>query len=340
MASIQAGIAGATGYTGVELVKLLKKHPQVTIAYISSQSYAGKRFSEVFPELKGICDMELIAPEDLHAHPVDCFFSCLPHAASAAVCMPFIKKGIRVIDLSADFRLKDPAVYTKWYTIDHPCPELLEKAVFGIPELYRNSIASAQLLANPGCYATSIILPLVPLLKEKGSNITMIIADSKSGVSGAGRSLKLGTQYVEVHDNFSAYSVGRMHRHLGEIDQELSQANNKKVTITFSPHLLPLSRGILSTIYISTSLSAAACLNSIKTAYANEPFIRVREPQDLPTIRDVAHTNFCDISVTGGDNGLPVIIVSALDNLLKGASGQAVQNMNIMFGFDETTALL
>jgi N-acetyl-gamma-glutamyl-phosphate reductase len=284
--------------------------------------------------------MVLIAPDDAQKQSVDCVFSCLPHAASAALCLPLIKKGVRVIDLSADFRIKDPAIYTQWYSIEHPCPELLEQAIFGLPEQYRSSIATARILANPGCYSTSVMLPLIPLLREKGSDITMIIADSKSGVSGAGRSLKLATQYVEAHDNFSAYSVGRTHRHLAEIDQELSKAGGRSINITFSPHLLPLTRGILSTIYISTALSASECLDCIKTAYAKEPFVRVREPDDRPSIRDVAHTNFCDISLAGGNNGQPVIIVSALDNLLKGASGQAVQNMNIMFGFDEASALM
>ena len=339
MASITVGILGATGYTGVELVKLLKKHPFAAMGYVSSQSYAGKKFSEVFPELKSICDMELISPDAALEKPVDCVFSCLPHAASAGLCLPLINKGIRIIDLSADFRIKNAATYTQWYKTEHPCPQFLDKAVFGMPEHYRNSIATAQILANPGCYSTSIMLPLIPLFKKKGAAITSVIADSKSGVSGTGRSLKLSSLFVEAHDNFSAYSIGRSHRHLAEIDQELALAGAQNIAVTFSPHLLPLNRGILSTIYVTGAGQAAECLEIIREAYAQEPFVRMREPQDLPTIKGVAGTNFCDISATGGGNGQPVIIVSAIDNLLKGASGQALQNMNIMFGYNETTAL-
>jgi N-acetyl-gamma-glutamyl-phosphate reductase len=340
MSSINIGILGATGYAGVELVKLLKKHTHAKLGYVSSQTYAGKKMSEVFPELKSMCDMTLISPEDAGKQTVDCVFSCLPHAASAALCKPLIDKGIRVVDLSADFRIKDPLVYAQWYKTEHPCPQLLDSAVFGLPEQYRSSIAKANLLANPGCYSSSIMLPLIPLFKKKGPEIAMVIADSKSGVSGAGRSLKLSSLFVEAHDNFSAYSIGRTHRHLAEIDQELSIACGKKVEITFSPHLVPMNRGILSTIYITGAIAAPECLDILKEAYSNEPFVRIREPEDLPNVRDVAYTNFCDISVTGGSGNQPVIVVCALDNLLKGASGQALQNMNIMFGFSETEGLL
>ena len=340
MTSIQVGILGATGYTGVELVKLLHKHPHTSLSFVSSQTYAGSKMSEVFPELKSICDRVLLSPEDAVKQDVQCVFSCLPHATSAGLCKPLIDKGIRVIDLSADFRIRDLAVYTQWYKTEHPCPELLPQAVFGLPEHYRSAIAKTNILANPGCYSSSIMLPLIPLLKEMGANIGTIIADSKSGVSGAGRGLKLGSLFVEAHENFSAYSIGRKHRHIAEIDQELSVAAGKKIAITFSPHLAPMNRGILSTIYLTGSADGAMCLEILRKAYKNEPFIRVREPGDLPSVRDVAYTNFCDMSVTGGTEGQPVIIVSALDNLLKGASGQALQNMNIMFGFEETTALL
>jgi N-acetyl-gamma-glutamyl-phosphate reductase len=271
---------------------------------------------------------------------VDCVFSCLPHATSAGLLMPFIMKNIRVIDLSADFRIKDPQEYTKWYKTEHPCPELLDEAVFGLCEHYREKIAQAKIVANPGCYSTSIMLPLLPLFKDKNTRVSLVIADSKSGVSGAGRSLKVTSLFVEVHENFSAYSVGHAHRHIAEIEQEFSIAAKKSVTITFSPHLLPTNRGILSTIYLGTDRSAAECLDIVKNAYINEPFVRMREPSDLPCTGGVMNTNFCDITFTGGENGRPVIAVSALDNLIKGASGQAVQNMNIMFGFPETTGLL
>ena len=340
MSSITIGILGATGYTGVELAKILKKHPHAALAFVSSQTYAGKKFSEVFPELTGICDALLISPEEAIKRTADCVFSCLPHATSAALCMPFIEKGIRVIDLSADFRIKNPKVYAQWYKTEHPCPAVLDKAVFGLPEHYRSAIAQARVLANPGCYSSSIMLPLIPLFKKFGDRISSVIADSKSGVSGAGRSLKVSSLFVEAHDNFSAYSIGRSHRHLAEIDQELSAACGRNMEITFSPHLVPMNRGILSTLYIMGTVSAAECLDCVQQKYAHEPFIRVRRPDDLPSVRDVAYTNFCDMTFTGGLSGQPVIGVCALDNLLKGASGLAVQNMNIMFGFDEKEGLL
>jgi N-acetyl-gamma-glutamyl-phosphate reductase len=337
---INIGILGATGYTGIELVRIFKSHPFVNIVFVSSQSYAGQKLSDVFPQVKSICDDVLLAPDKTFNVNADCVFSCLPHATSAGLVMPFITKNIRVIDLSADFRIKDPKEYTKWYKTEHPCPELLDEAVFGLCEHYRDKIAVAKILANPGCYSTSVMLPLLPLFKDKGTQVSMVIADAKSGVSGAGRSLKLTSHFVEVHENFSAYSVGHAHRHIAEIEQEFSLAAKKPVTITFSSHLLPTNRGILSTIYIGTNRSAAECLGIVKNAYKNEPFVRMRESSDLPCTAGVAGTNFCDIAFTGGENGQPVIAVSALDNLIKGASGQAVQNMNIMFGFPETTGLL
>jgi N-acetyl-gamma-glutamyl-phosphate reductase len=337
---ISIGILGATGYTGIELVRILKSHPNAAISFVSSQSYAGQKLSDVFPEVKRICDQVLVSPEASQKEEVDCVFSCLPHAASAAILMPFIKKGIRVIDLSADFRIRDPKAYAKWYKTEHPCPDLLKDAVFGLCEHYRSDIAKAKIIANPGCYSTSIMLPLLPLFKDKSAELSLVIADSKSGVSGAGRSLKLTSHFVEVHESFSAYSIGHAHRHIAEIEQEFSAAAKKPVSITFSPHLLPTNRGILSTIYFMTNKSAAECLDIVKTAYTNEPFVRMRESSDLPSTGGVDYTNFCDITFTGGENGRPVIAVSALDNLVKGASGQAVQNMNIMFGFEETAGLI
>jgi N-acetyl-gamma-glutamyl-phosphate reductase len=338
--NVTIGILGATGYTGIELVKILKGHPFVSRSFISSQSYAGQKLSDVFPEMKRICDDILLAPDKTIDQSVDCVFSCLPHAASAALLMPFIKKGIKVVDLSADFRIRDPKTYTKWYKTEHPCPDLLKQAVFGLCEHYRKDIARAQIIANPGCYSSSIMLPLLPLFKDKGTQISLVIADSKSGVSGAGRSLKLSSHFAEVHENFSAYSIGHAHRHIAEIEQEFTKAADKPVAITFSPHLLPTNRGILSTIYLMTNRTSVECLDIVKNAYAGEPFIRVREQSDLPNLTDVAHTNFCDMTFTDGMDGRPVIAVSAIDNLVKGASGQAVQNMNIMSGFEETTALL
>lgn len=340
MTKIRIGILGATSYTGVELIRMLAWHPHVSIAFVSSQSYASQRLNSIFPALKGIFDDTLITPEEAQKQDVDCIFSCLPHAISAGLLIPFIEKGIKVVDLSADFRLRDTNVYKTWYKAEHPSPEFLKKAVYGLPEHYRNDIANASLIANPGCYVTSVLLPLIPLLKTSASQIELIIADSKSGVSGAGRKLKQNTHFVEANENFTAYSVGHTHRHTPEMEQELSAAAGRPVVLTFSPHLLPINRGILSTIYIKTAMSPAECTEIVNSHYEKEPFVRIRKPSDLPSISGVAHTNYCDIAFTGGTDGLPVIAVSALDNLIKGASGQALQNMNIMFGFSEATGLL
>jgi N-acetyl-gamma-glutamyl-phosphate reductase len=337
---ITVGILGATSYTGIELIRRLAYHENVSIGFISSRSNPDTPFSKIFPESKGIYDGVLVSPEDAQKKSLDCVFSCLPHAVSADLVLPFINNGIRVIDLSADFRIKDPAVYEKWYKHAHPNTALLAKAVYGLPEHYRKLIATANILANPGCYVTSVILPLLPLFKHAAAKIEWVIADSKSGVSGAGRAIKQHLHFVEANENFSAYAVGHAHRHTPEMEQELSIAAGKPVTLTFSPHLLPVNRGILSTLYIKTPLSAQACHEIVASAYHNEPFVRMRQPDDLPNLHNVAFTNFCDIAFTAGTNGQPVIAVSTLDNLIKGAAGQALQNMNIMFGFPETTGLL
>jgi N-acetyl-gamma-glutamyl-phosphate reductase len=337
---ITVGILGATSYTGMELIRHLAYHEYVSIGFISSRSNPNEPLSQIFPELRGIFDGTLLSPEDAQKKSVDCVFSCLPHAVSADLLVPFINKGTRVIDLSADFRIKDPAVYEKWYKHVHPNIGLLAKAVYGLPEHYRKQIATAAILANPGCYVTSVLLPLLPVFKHSASKVEWVIADSKSGVSGAGRALKQNVHFVEANENFSAYAVGHVHRHTPEMEQELSFAAGKPVSLTFTPHLVPINRGILSTIYIKTSLSAGECHEIAAAAYQNEPFVRMRQPDDLPSVHNVAYTNFCDIVFTAGTHGHPVIAVSALDNLAKGASGQAVQNMNIMFGYPETTGLL
>ncbi len=337
--SIKVGILGATSYTGVELTRILVFHGNIEIAFLSSQSYAGKKLTEVFPEMKHIYDGVLLSPEEATQASADCVFSCLPHAISAQHLIPLIDRGIKVIDLSADFRISDAGVYESWYGAPHPRPELLKKAIYALPEHKRESIRNGDIIANPGCYPTSILLPLLPLLKSGGTEIEGIIADSKSGVSGAGRTLKLTSHFVEANENLSAYSIGRKHRHIAEIDQELSTAAGKPIQITFCPHLIPVSRGILSTIYFRINKSADECRRIAEDFYANDSFVRIRSSSDLPTIRGVAHTNFCDIAYTQG-SGSTVIVVSTIDNLLKGASGQAVQNMNLCFGFEEQTGLL
>lgn len=339
MGKIRIGILGATAYTGLELVQILNRHPDVDICFVASRSSAGEKLSAHFGELFDIWDDTLISPDDAPHKTVDCVFSCLPHAVSAQLCLPFIEKGVRVIDLSADFRITDPEEYKKWYQHDHPGPELLRKAVYGLPEHYRDMIRTADIVANPGCYPTSILLPLLPLFSYQGVDINTIIADSKSGVSGAGKTLKLASHFVEANENIFAYSAGRTHRHVAEIEQELSKAAHEKVQITFSPHLAPFNRGILSTIYLMINKTAQECYTIVKNFYDDEPFVRVRAEKDLPKLKNVARTNYCDIAFTGGEKGQPVIAVSAIDNLIKGASGQAVQNMNIMFGFEETAGL-
>jgi N-acetyl-gamma-glutamyl-phosphate reductase len=337
---VSIGILGATSYTGIELVRRLHSHPHADIAFASSQSYAGQKLSGVFPEVLGMWDGELVSPEQSakQAGHVDCVFSCLPHAVSAQLCLPFIDKGVKVVDLSADFRIRDAAVYAAWYGAAHPRPALLSQAVFGLVEHYRTQIRTAQIVANPGCYPTSILLPLLPLVKAGVVDTRTIIADSKSGVSGAGRTLKLSSHFVEANENLSAYSVGHAHRHIPEIEQELSGAAGRAVTITFTPHLVPLNRGIFSTIYFAGP-PAKQCEEIARAAYGSEPFVRVRASTDLPKIGFVAGTNYCDIAFAGGENGAPVIALCAIDNLLKGASGQAIQNMNVVFGFDETAGL-
>jgi len=340
MDKITVGILGATSYTGVELVKILARHPQATIAFACSRSSPGVAFSRIFGEAKNLWDGALISFEEAAKQQVDCIFSCLPHAVSAEYCTPFIAKNIRTIDLSADFRIREAENYTQWYQHDHPSPQLLKEAVFGLPEHYRDAIKKATVLANPGCYPTSILLPLLPLYKTAGVSVRSVIADSKSGVSGAGRALKLTSLYAEANENIFPYSIGRTHRHIAEIEQELSLAAGKAVQIIFSPHLAPFNRGILSTIYIDVNKTAEECSSIILNYYRNEPFIRIRTKSDLPKVSFVAHTNYCDIAFTESGKAGLVIAVCAIDNLIKGASGQAVQNMNIMFGFNETAGLI
>jgi N-acetyl-gamma-glutamyl-phosphate reductase len=333
-------ILGATSYTGVELVWRLSRHPYVSLCALSSQSYAGLRLSSVFPQLAGVCDEVLLDTGEIagRAGNVHCVFSCLPHAVSAEHLLPFIDRGVRVVDLSADFRLRDAAVYERWYLHKHPRPALLSSAVYGLTELYRAEVKQAQVVANPGCYPTSVLLPLLPLLKQ-GMRFRSIVADSKSGVSGAGRTLKITSHFVEANENVTPYAPGRTHRHVPEMEQELGIAAGTAVRITFVPHLVPVSRGMLSTIYLDGDVTAEECERAARDAYAHEPFVRVRSDAGTISMSGVAHGNRCDCAFTGGKDGVPVIAVSALDNLVKGASGQALQNMNVMFGFTETLGL-
>nr|AEI30275.1 N-acetyl-gamma-glutamyl-phosphate reductase [uncultured microorganism] len=338
---VKVGILGATGYTGVELCKIISRHPNANLVFLTSETYADKRMHEVFPELRGVCEHKLIPLEEGIERRADVVFSCLPHAKSADTCLKFLERRIRIIDLSADFRIESPDEYKKWYGNNHPNIEILKTAIFGLPELYRPRLRKSKLVANPGCFTVSILLPLIPLIHAKAIELKDIIVDSKTGVSGAGRSTKVTSLFVEANENFTPYSIGREHRHLAEIDQELSKAAESEVKIIFSPHLLPVNRGILSTIYVN--LTKSSLVNKIadiyQSAFKKSCFIRITG-NDIPQLRSVVNTNNCDIGWThiAGTNRL--IIVSAIDNLLRGASGQAVQNMNLMFGFEEKTALI
>ena len=334
---IKAAIFGASGYTGLELLRILANHPDAKVVEATSRQYKGTPVPEVFPALRGFYDHLLFSdPEDLGSVKADVAFSAMPHGASQDVVPELLKKN-RVIDLSADFRLHDREVYNAWYG-EHKAAHLLPEAVYGLPELYRKDIMGARLVANPGCYPTSAILALAPLAKKGLIKTGSVIIDSKSGVSGAGRGATLATSFVEASSGFKAYKVGS-HRHTPEIEQELAIAAGGQLNVRFTPHLIPVSRGILTTAYaeLNRALSNSEMRDIYIEAYSNERFVRLLPDGSFPDISQVKGSNFCDLGlfIDGGR----VTIVSAIDNLVKGASGQAVQNMNIMFGLDEKAAL-
>ncbi len=338
---INVGIIGASGYTGAELARILCNHPEVRITAATSRQYAGRPLSEIFPSLRDKVD---IICEDLSVAELctkaDFFFTAVPHKTAMDLVPELLTAGKKVVDLSADFRLRDVSVYEKWYQT-HSSSQLLKEAVYGLPELYRSEIAGCSLVANPGCYPTSIILGLAPLLKAGAIAISTIIADSKSGTSGAGRAAQTGSLFCEVHDGFRPYKVGRAHRHTPEIEQELTVLAKEQIHISFTPHLLPITRGILSTVY--ASLTPGFTRQKIETLYhnlyQNEPFIRLLAEDSFPATQYVRGSNFCDISYKIDPVTNRIIVMSAIDNIVKGASGQAVQNMNIMYGFSETAGL-
>lgn len=334
---LRVGIWGATGYTGYELVKILVHHPQTEIVFATSRGNAGQLLSDLYPDP---IDLPLIAPEDADLGTVDVLFLCLPHGESMPVVKQARSAGIRTIDLSADFRLRDAAVYRQWYKLEHSATELLSEAVYGLTEVYHEQITHANLVACPGCYPTGTLLALYPLVKNGHLSSQRIIVDSKSGVSGAGRTPKLQSLFVEVNENFAPYGIGREHRHLSELEQELTAWGGTEVRVTFSPHLLPVNRGILSTIYVTLKpgWSVDKLVDFYRCTYANEPFLHVLPAGRLSSLAYVVRTNRCAISFAeAGDDDF--IVVSAIDNLVKGASGQAVQNMNLMFGLEETVGL-
>jgi N-acetyl-gamma-glutamyl-phosphate reductase len=337
---LRIGIVGASGYTGGELTRILSLHPEVEIAVVTSRQYAGKKLAQIYPHLHSVTDLvcEDVAKGDLPGR-ADLFFTAVPHQTAMEIVPPLLEAGKKVVDLSADFRIDDPAVYEKWYQ-PHTAKEYFEEAVYGLPELNRKQIAKARLVANPGCYPTSIILALAPMLEKGLIDIHTIIADSKSGATGAGRSAQVGTLFCEVADGFRAYKVGS-HRHTPEIEQELAKIAGNDVVVSFTPHLLPMSRGILSTVYcdLTEKKSQLEVDDIYASYYADEEFVRVCEPGTFPATQYVRGSNYCDIGCKVDPRTGRIVVVSVIDNLVKGAAGQAVQNMNLVCGFDEKMGL-
>jgi N-acetyl-gamma-glutamyl-phosphate reductase len=338
---LKVGIMGASGFAGEELIKILLVHPEVKIIALAAK--IGKiHISKLYPWSKGMLDLDSydMSAEEI-AKKTEVVFLALPHKVSMDFAPVLLRHGKRVIDLSADFRIKDKAVYEKWYEIKHECPEYLKKAVYGLPELYRSDIKSADLIANPGCYPTSVILGCAPLLKNKIVDTDYIICDSKSGVSGAGRTPTQALMFTEIATNsFRPYNVN-FHRHMPEINQELSNLSGVNIDVNFIPHLVPMERGILSTIYLKLTkkINTKEALKIYEDFYKGEYFIRVLEERILPDTKNVARSNFCDIGINVFPEKSLVVVMTAIDNLVKGASGQAVQNMNIMYGFNEKAGL-
>jgi N-acetyl-gamma-glutamyl-phosphate reductase len=334
-------VLGASGYTGVEVVRLLALHPSFKVAALTGNKEAGKPYSEVYPHLIAATDVpNLIKIEDVKWDDIDAAFCCLPHATTQEV-LASLPSHIRVVDLSADFRLRDISQYAEWYGGEHKAPELQKEAVYGLTELHREAIKSARVVANPGCYPTSVQLPLVPLMEAGLVLPDDIIIDAKSGASGAGRSAKVNLLYCELTEGINAYGVGR-HRHMPEIEQGLSDAVGTPVRVSFTPHLMPMTRGMESACYVKLApgVTAADCRELLAKRYADEPFVKVLKLGAVPQTHHVRGSNYCHMNVF--DDRLPgrAIVLSVIDNLVKGASGQAVQNMNLLFELPETTALM
>ena len=345
---IQVAIVGASGYSGEDLVRLLLSHPQAELAAVTSRQYAGQTVAQVFPKFAHhprAKTLRFSEPKaELLAKQAQIVFLALPHGVAAEFAVPLLQLGCQVIDLSADFRVKSAAVYKDFYAHDHPAPELLAQAVYGLPEVYREQIRKASLIASPGCYPTSILLPTLPLLKAGLIQPASIIADSLSGVSGAGRKAELDYLFVECNESVRPYGIPK-HRHLSEIEQELSIVAGTQITIQFTPHLIPVNRGILTTLYLTPTDNNAASLVSRLTAcyqaaYANEPFVRLLEGKALPDTKNVVGTNVIEIAWRHDPRTGRLIVMSAEDNLVKGAGGQAVQSMNLMCGFPEPAGLI
>lgn len=339
---LQVGIIGVSGYTGVELARILCRHPKVKISLATSRQFEGKPLSEVFPNLRGCMDIICENPSSTDlSEQADFFFTAVPHKTAMSIVPPLVNQGKKVVDLSADYRIRDISVYEKWYQ-QHTSSELIKDAAYGLPEIYREEIGKTSLVANPGCYPTSVILGLAPLLKNKMIDTTTLIVDSKSGTSGAGRSASLASLYCEVADGFKPYKVGGTHRHIPEMEQELSVLAEKQVQLSFTPHLLPISRGILSTIYakLDSDIDQKEVFSLYEETYKDDYFVRLCPLGSVPATQHVRGSNFCDIGISIDERTGRVIVMSAIDNIVKGAAGQAIQNMNIMNGFSENTGLM
>jgi N-acetyl-gamma-glutamyl-phosphate reductase len=334
---IRIGIVGGTGYTGVELLRLLAQHPQAEIVAITSRGDAGTAVSGMFPSLRGRVDLRFEDPAKANLLACDVVFFATPNGIAMQQAPVLLEAGVRVVDLAADFRIKDVAEWEKWYGMTHACPEWIDKAVYGLPEMNREQIRSARLVANPGCYPTAVQLGFMPLLKSGLLETSSLIADAKSGVSGAGRKAETHIMFAEASDNFKAYGVSG-HRHLPEIRQGLGMMSGASVGLTFVPHLTPIIRGIHATLY-GRIKSEADFQGLFERAYANEPFVDVLPDKSHPETRSVRSANICRIAIHRPQGGDTLVILSVIDNLVKGAAGQAVQNMNLMFGLDESTGL-
>jgi N-acetyl-gamma-glutamyl-phosphate reductase len=335
---IKAGIIGGTGYTGVELLRLLAQHPEVTLLAITSRAEAGRKVSDLFPSLRGHVDLAFSSPDDSLLSQCDVVFSATPNGVAMQHAPALLNAGVRFIDLAADFRIKDVALWEQWYGMAHACPELVAQAVYGLPEVNRAAIKQAQLIANPGCYPTATQLGLIPLLQAGLVDSQTLIADAKSGVSGAGRGANVASLYSEVADSFKAYGVAG-HRHLPEIEQGLAMATGSEVKLTFVPHLAPMIRGIHATLYARLQQQGVDLQALYETHYRDEPFVDVLPAGSHPETRSVRGHNSCRIALHQPQGRDVVVVLAVIDNLVKGAAGQAVQNMNLMCGFAETAGL-
>jgi N-acetyl-gamma-glutamyl-phosphate reductase len=336
---IKIGIVGGTGYTGVELLRLLAQHPEADVRVITSRKDAGTRVAQMFPSLRGRYDLAFCDPKDANLQACNVVFFATPHGVAMSEARQLLAAGVRLIDLAADFRLTDPAQFERWYKMPHACPDLLAEAVYGIPEINREAIRKARIVAIPGCYPTAVQLGFLPLLEAGLVDARYLIADCKSGVSGAGRKAELSLAFAEASDNFAAYGVAG-HRHLPEIVQGLNRASREPVRVTFTPHLTPIIRGILATLYAPLRDPDADLQAVYEKRYRGEPFIDVMPPGSLPDTRSVRASNVLRIAVHRPPDSDLALVIAVEDNLVKGAAGQAIQNMNLMFGLPETAGLM